>query len=210
MPAPLGGHSLLLAACLRLVVLTGAGKVAGDVMLRHSAVGDVVKALARVGALCSGGGGGQCVCACRHQNSSRSGVCNAHQERGRVPAGWAALPLILPPVLSTHAPPPGSATQATSDGRPLPPASYAFVFPVLAAVLGSPRHSDLHDPALAVVALHCGPALDVPRADSLHLLYHLLGVIPAYRDRVAPLLGQLASGGWARGRGGGSLPAGIG
>ncbi len=38
------------------------------------------------------------------------------------------------------------------------------------------------------------PDQDVPRAESLELLYHLLGIIPAYRDRVQPLLRSLCAG----------------
>ena len=56
-------------------------------------------------------------------------------------------------------------TQVTRDGRPLPPSSYRFAFPVLSAVLSSPAHTPLHDEALAVVALHCSATLgdDIPR-----------------------------------------------
>ncbi|GFR52600.1 hypothetical protein Agub_g15197, partial [Astrephomene gubernaculifera] len=38
------------------------------------------------------------------------------------------------------------------------------------------------------------PGLDIPRRASLELLYHLLGVIPAYRDRIIPLLRSLCAG----------------
>lgn len=73
--------------------------------------------------------------------------------------------------------------QVTREGRPLPPSSYRFAFPVLSAVLSSPAHTPLHDEALAVVALHCSATLgdDIPRRQSLGLLYHALGVIPAYK-----------------------------
>jgi hypothetical protein len=52
---------------------------------------------------------------------------------------------------------------------------------VLRAVLSSPQHSPLHDEALAVVALHCAPDADVPRRESLALLYHVLGINPSNR-----------------------------
>ncbi len=42
-------------------------------------------------------------------------------------------------------------------------------------------HTPLHDECLAVLSLHVAPGLDIPRRASLELLYHLLGVIPAYR-----------------------------
>jgi hypothetical protein len=53
--------------------------------------------------------------------------------------------------------------------------------PVPQAVLLSPVHTLLHDECVAVMALHVAPGLDIPRRASLELLYHLLGVIPAYR-----------------------------
>ena len=53
---------------------------------------------------------------------------------------------------------------------------------MLRAVLSSPQHSPLHDEALAVVALHCAPDADVPRSESLALLYHVLGINPTYRQ----------------------------
>jgi hypothetical protein len=65
--------------------------------------------------------------------------------------------------------------------QPLPGPSYALVFPVVAAVLHCPVITPLHDQALGVLALHVAPEQDIPRGDSLVLLYHLLGIIPAYR-----------------------------
>lgn len=65
--------------------------------------------------------------------------------------------------------------------RQLPGPSYALVFPVLAAVLRCPLITPLHDSALGVLGLHVSPEQDIPRGDSLELLYHLLGIIPAYR-----------------------------
>lgn len=66
--------------------------------------------------------------------------------------------------------------------QPLPGPSYSLVFPVLAAVLHCPVITPLHDQALGVLALHVSPEQDIPRGDSLVLLYHLLGIIPAYRS----------------------------
>ncbi|KXZ48792.1 hypothetical protein GPECTOR_25g376 [Gonium pectorale] len=79
-------------------------------------------------------------------------------------------------------------------GQQLPPSSYSYVFPVLQAVLLSPVHTLLHDKCVAVLALHVAPGLDIPRRASLQLLYHLLGIIPAYRDRIVPLLRSLCAG----------------
>jgi hypothetical protein len=55
------------------------------------------------------------------------------------------------------------------------------VFPVVAAVLRCPSITPLHDEALAVLGLHVAPEQDIPRGESLELLYAVLGTIPAYR-----------------------------
>jgi hypothetical protein len=120
MPPPLGGRSLLLAGCLRLVSLAArnAEGVSYDSIPQRSAVSDVVQAL----------------------------------HRSTVP-----------------------------QRRPLPGPSYALVFPVVAAVLRCPHITPLHDEALAVLGLHVAPEQDIPRGESLELLYAVLGTIPAYR-----------------------------
>ncbi|KAF8055816.1 hypothetical protein HT031_006591 [Scenedesmus sp. PABB004] len=133
MPPPLGGRSLLLAGCLRLVGLAarrGDG-VSYETFPSAPGVADVLAAL----------------CA------------------------------------ATVAP-----------RRPLPGPSYALVFPVLAAVLSCPVISPLHDDALRVLGLHVSPEQDIPRGESLELCYAVLGRIPAFRDRVAPLLRSLCAG----------------
>ncbi len=71
--------------------------------------------------------------------------------------------------------------QAAAGGRALAASTYRFLFPVLQAVLSSPCHTPLHDAALGVLSLHVAPGQDVPRQQSLRLLYHLLAIIPAYR-----------------------------
>lgn len=76
-------------------------------------------------------------------------------------------------------------TSATAGGRPLPGPAYAFVFPVLCAVLSWPVHTPLHEEALAVLALHVAPGDPLPRAAMLALLFHVLELMPAYR-RAAP------------------------
>ncbi|KAG1666477.1 hypothetical protein FOA52_004859 [Chlamydomonas sp. UWO 241] len=76
----------------------------------------------------------------------------------------------------------------------LSPQAYRFVYPVLRAVLGAPEHTPLHEQALTVLSQHCGPGDDIPRADTITLLYHTLGVVPAYKDRIVPLLSSLCAG----------------
>ncbi len=71
--------------------------------------------------------------------------------------------------------------QVTKDGKPLPYSAYRFVFPMLRAVLSSSVHTPVHEAALSVVALHCAAGDDIPRMQSLELLYLLLGVVPAYK-----------------------------
>jgi hypothetical protein len=61
----------------------------------------------------------------------------------------------------------------------------------LQSVLSSPVHTPLHDEALGVVSLHCGAGDDIPRSDTLALLYQTLGVIPAYRWVVEVGVGEL-------------------
>lgn len=52
----------------------------------------------------------------------------------------------------------------------------------------------LHDAALSVLALHLGPDADVPKPLAFSILYHVLEMLPAYRERVAGLLRALCSG----------------
>ncbi|GBF89654.1 hypothetical protein Rsub_02372, partial [Raphidocelis subcapitata] len=155
MPPPLGGRSLTLAGCLRLVVLAERGAEGVDYasIPDRAAVAEVITALAR---------------------------------------------------------------STVAQRSPLSGPAYALVFPVLRAVLHCPHHTPLHDEALEVLSLHVRPDQDVPRAESLELLYHTLGIIPAYRqgpgapgggtfhlpatlfqtrlDRLQPLLRSLCSG----------------
>lgn len=74
--------------------------------------------------------------------------------------------------------------QATEGDRPLPRPAYCFVFPVIQAVLAAPAFSPLHEDALTVLALHVAPGESIPRKESLRLLYHLLGVVAAYRYEI--------------------------
>ncbi|KAL4444093.1 hypothetical protein ABPG75_011830 [Micractinium tetrahymenae] len=77
--------------------------------------------------------------------------------------------------------------------RPLPGPAYIFCFSILRAVMSCPEPTPLHEAALGVVALHVGPSASVSKVESFCLLYHVLEIIPAYRDRVQPLLRMLCS-----------------
>lgn len=71
---------------------------------------------------------------------------------------------------------------ATANSTPLPGPCYHLCFPVLEAVLSSSLHTPLHEQALQVMALHVAPGLPLPRKQTLAVLYHVLGVVPAYRS----------------------------
>ena len=72
-------------------------------------------------------------------------------------------------------------SEAVSNKKSIPGPSYGFVFPVLRAVMGLPKHTGLHDEALGVIALHAMPGPKFPREASLAMLYHVLSIIPNYR-----------------------------
>ena len=69
----------------------------------------------------------------------------------------------------------------TGNSTALPGPCYDLCFPVLEAVLSSSVHTSLHEQALQVMALHVAPGLPLPRKDTLAVLFHVLGVVPAYR-----------------------------
>ena len=69
----------------------------------------------------------------------------------------------------------------TANSTPLHGPCYDLCFPVLEAVLSSSVHTPLHEQALQVMALHVAPGLPLPRKDTLAVLFHVLGVVPAYR-----------------------------
>ena len=69
----------------------------------------------------------------------------------------------------------------TANSAALPGPCYDLCFPVLEAVLSSSVHTSLHEQALQVMALHVAPGLPLPRRDTLAVLFHVLGVVPAYR-----------------------------
>lgn len=71
---------------------------------------------------------------------------------------------------------------ATANSTALPGPCYHLCFPVLEAVLSSSLHTPLHEQALQVMALHVAPGLPLPRKQTLAVLYHVLGVVPAYRS----------------------------
>lgn len=112
-----------------------------------------------------------------------------HASPGQVwPRRWVLTPFFLSVFLSLLQVTKALAQVTVPTKTSLPAATYTFLFPVLQALLSPHSITPLHDAALSVVSLHVQPGQDVPRADTLHLMYHLLSVIPTYRERVLPLL----------------------
>ena len=60
--------------------------------------------------------------------------------------------------------------------------AYRYISPIPEAVLRLQEHCDLHEAALGVVGTHVIPwDPEVPREQSLPVLQHALGVVPAFR-----------------------------
>lgn len=77
---------------------------------------------------------------------------------------------------------------------PLPVDSFTFVFPIIERILLSSKKTRLHDDVLRIVYLHMDPLLPLPRLRMLSVLYHALGVVPAYQASIAPALNELSLG----------------
>ncbi|GAX75317.1 hypothetical protein CEUSTIGMA_g2762.t1 [Chlamydomonas eustigma] len=186
MPGRLGVQSLSLSSALRMV-MKAIEKEEEEALLKKKELEKLQDEGSTVG------------------STSQCGVTNGHDDYS-VP-----MPVLVPtkkakaPVLALQDLPRSQSVAdvvhalkqvSTASGNRLSPPSYRFIFPVLKAVLSSPVHTSLHDDALSVVAQHCGgaAATGLPRQETLQLLYHALGVIPAYRDRINPLLSVLCSG----------------
>ncbi|XP_073282851.1 protein ILITYHIA-like, partial [Primulina huaijiensis] len=77
---------------------------------------------------------------------------------------------------------------------PLPVDSFAFIFPVIERILLCPKKTGLHDDVLKILFLHMDPILPLPRIRMLSVLYHVLGVAPAYQTSIGPALNELCLG----------------
>nr|GMD87585.1 eIF-2-alpha kinase activator GCN1 isoform X14 [Ipomoea batatas] len=49
-------------------------------------------------------------------------------------------------------------------------------------------------PVLQIIFLHLDPVLPLPRVRMLSVLYHVLGVVPAYQASIGPSLNELCLG----------------
>lgn len=77
---------------------------------------------------------------------------------------------------------------------PLPVDSFTFVFPIMERILLSSKKTGLHDDVLKILFLHMDPILPLPRLRMITVLYHVLGVIPAYQASIGPALNELCLG----------------
>lgn len=77
---------------------------------------------------------------------------------------------------------------------PLPVDSFIFIFPIMEQILLSSKKTGLHDDVLHILSLHLDPILPLPRLQMLSVLYHVLGVVPAYQALVGPMLNELCLG----------------
>lgn len=76
----------------------------------------------------------------------------------------------------------------------LPVDTFIFVFPIMERILLSPKKTAVHDDVLQVLYLHTDPILPLPRLRMLSVLYHVLGVIPAYQAAIGSALNELCLG----------------
>ncbi|KAM3200382.1 protein ILITYHIA isoform X1 [Capsicum annuum] len=76
----------------------------------------------------------------------------------------------------------------------LPVDSFTFVFPIMERILLSPKKTRLHDDVLKIIFLHLDSFLPLPRVQMLSVLYHVLGVVPAYQATIGPALNELCLG----------------
>ncbi|CAH9129951.1 unnamed protein product [Cuscuta epithymum] len=77
---------------------------------------------------------------------------------------------------------------------PLPVDSFTFVFPIMERILLASKKTRLHEDVLQIIFLHLDPALPLPRVRMLSVLYHVLGVVPAYQASIGPSLNELCLG----------------
>ncbi|KAL1214916.1 Protein ILITYHIA [Cardamine amara subsp. amara] len=82
----------------------------------------------------------------------------------------------------------------TCKSGPLPVDTFTFIFPILERILLSSKRSKLHDDVLQILNMHLDPMLPLPRLRMISVLYHVLGVVPAYQASVGPALNELCLG----------------
>ncbi|KAL9233413.1 hypothetical protein vseg_008420 [Gypsophila vaccaria] len=83
---------------------------------------------------------------------------------------------------------------SSSKYGPLPVDTFIFAFPIMEWILLSPKKTALHEKVLRVLYLHTDPVLPLPRLRMLSVLYHVLGVVPAYQAAIGSTLNELCLG----------------
>ncbi|RZC22442.1 Protein ILITYHIA isoform E [Glycine soja] len=76
----------------------------------------------------------------------------------------------------------------------LPVDSFSFIFPIIERILLCSKKTKFHDDVLRIFYLHLDPHLPLPRIRMLSVLYHVLGVVPAYQASIGPALNELSLG----------------
>ncbi|KAK7258608.1 hypothetical protein RIF29_24189 [Crotalaria pallida] len=76
----------------------------------------------------------------------------------------------------------------------LPVDSFSFIFPIMERILLCSKKTKFHDDVLRIFYLHMDPHLPLPRIRMLSVLYHVLGVVPAYQASIGPALNELSLG----------------
>ncbi|KAK3010573.1 hypothetical protein RJ639_011979, partial [Escallonia herrerae] len=80
--------------------------------------------------------------------------------------------------------------EGESNGRP----SLGLFERIMERILLSSKKTGLHEDVLRILFLHMDPILPLPRLRMLSVLYHVLGVVPAYQASVGPALNELCLG----------------
>ncbi|KAK7337971.1 hypothetical protein VNO77_18565 [Canavalia gladiata] len=83
---------------------------------------------------------------------------------------------------------------ASCKSGALPVDSFSFVFPIMERILLCSKKTKFHDDLLRILYLHLDPHLPLPRIQMLSVLYHVLGVVPAYQASIGPALNELSLG----------------
>ncbi|KAM7250092.1 hypothetical protein ACFE04_021975 [Oxalis oulophora] len=83
---------------------------------------------------------------------------------------------------------------ASCKSGPLPVDSFTFVFPIMERILLSSKKTALHDDVLRVLYMHMDPFLPLPRIRMLSVLYHVLGIAPAYQTSIGSALNEICLG----------------
>ncbi|KAG7588786.1 HEAT type 2 [Arabidopsis suecica] len=65
---------------------------------------------------------------------------------------------------------------------------------ILERILLSSKRTKLHDDVLHILYIHLDPMLPLPRLRMISVLYHVLGVVPAYQASVGPALNEMCLG----------------